>query len=56
MNTCISTKMRNWENKNANSGTKKMTMTKMITNMIKTSKKNGTISLTGGLLCTLYCP
>ena len=50
--------MRTWSKKNANSGTKKMTMMKMIAKKInmKRKMKIGTIYLTGSSLWTLYCP
>ena len=54
MNTCISTKRRNWSKKNSKSGTKKTMMKRIITNKMKTRRKSGTRYLTGILLWTLH--
>ena len=56
MNTGILTKKKIWEKKNTNSGMKKMTMSTMIPQNMKTRRESGTRHLTGISLWTLYCP
>ena len=53
MNAFISTKRRNREKKNVNSGTNKTIITTMITKKMKTRRNSGARSLTGSFLRTL---